>query len=257
MLRTLTICALTCATLVLLPSLATSQALRGSPASVDRMYRQAVAQDLTFFRSATGIREANQAGDLVRLGGNADYTLHQVSYPYVVPTTHTFVVRLASQYRDACGEQLVVTSAARPTTMRLANSVDESVHPTGMAVDLRKPTNSKCLRWLRDTLLSLEDSGLIEAVEERTPPHFHVAVFPRQYGQYVQGRVGEGQLASATSLATRAPAEPQTREYQVKRGDSLWTIARRNNLTVAELREVNDLSTSRILAGRVLLIPTR
>lgn len=257
MLRTPTLCALTCAS-ILIPSLAMSQSLRGSPASVDRMHRQAVSQELTFFRTAGGIREANQAGELVRLGGNADYTLHQVSYPYVVPSTHTFVVRLASQYRAACGEQLVVTSATRPTSMRLANSVDASVHPTGMAVDLRKPSNSRCLSWLRETLLSLEKSGLIEAVEERNPPHFHVAVFPRQYEQYVQARTGNrGQLASATPLSTRAVAEPQVREYQVRRGDSLWTIARRNNLTVDELREANDLRTSRILAGQVLLIPTR
>lgn len=257
MLRTLALCALTCASLVV-PSLAVSQSLRGSPESVQRMYRQALAHELTFFRTAEGIRNANQSGTLVRLGGNDDYTLHQVSYPYVLPETHTFVVRLAGQYRAACGEQLVVTSATRPTTMRLANSVDESVHPTGMAVDLRKPSNPKCLSWLRDTLLSLEKSGVIDAVEERNPPHFHVAVFPRQYEQYVQARTGgQGQLASATSRANQVASEPKYKEYQVRRGDSLWTIARRNNLTVEELREANNLRSSRILAGQVLLIPTR
>jgi LysM repeat protein len=255
--RTIALCGFACAALGLLPTLAATQTLRGSPASVDKMYRQAVSQDLTFFRNASSIRTANEQGALVRLGGNADYTLHDVSYPYVVPETHTFVVRLASQYREACGEQLVVTSATRPTTMRLANSVDESVHPTGMAVDLRKPTKSSCLRWLRETLVSLESSGLIEAVEERTPPHFHVAVFPRQYAQYVQGRAGGSQLAAATNLSTRAVAQSEAVKYQVRRGDSLWTIARRNNLTVDELRRANDLRTSRILAGQVLLIPTR
>jgi hypothetical protein len=192
------------------------------------------------------------------LSENADFTLVDVSYPFVLPEAHTFVLRLAAQYRSACGEKLVVTSATRPTAMRLANSVDKSVHPTGMAVDLRKPRNSRCLNWLRSTLLTLEASGVLEAVEERNPPHFHVAVFPRQYQQYVQTRSGGSQLASSASLSTRsvaAPADP-ARRYEVRRGDSLWTIARRNNTTVDRLREANNLNSTRILAGQTLLIPT-
>ena len=46
----------------------------------------------------------------------------------------------------------------------LANSSKRSVHPTGMAIDLRRPTG-KCLTWLRRTLVSLERSGVIEATE--------------------------------------------------------------------------------------------
>lgn len=226
-----------------------SQSLRGSPDTVERMYRQALSQNLTFARSASAIREAHRDGRLVRLDGNADYTLVDVSYPYVVPAAHVFVLRLASQYRAACGEKLVVTSAIRPTSMRLANSVDKSVHPTGMAIDLRKPRNSRCLSWLRSTLLALEAGGVLEAVEERNPPHFHVAIYPDQYGRYVERRTGGSvQLASSSRAA-----EPST--YTVRRGDSLWTIARRNNTTVDRLREVNDLNGSRILAGQVLTIP--
>jgi hypothetical protein len=233
-----------------------AQSLRGSRASVDRIHRQAVNHGLRFFPSASSIRNAHQDGELMRLGGNDDYTLVAVSYPYVLPEAYTFVVRLASQYRAACGEKLVVTSAARPTSMRLANSVDRSVHPTGMAIDLRKPTNSRCLRWLRSTLVALNSSGVLEAVEERSPPHFHVAVFPNQYDRYVQARTG-GSRASATSLATVAAARSAaSRTYQVRRGDSLWTIARRNNTTVERLRDANNLRTSRILAGQTLLIPT-
>jgi hypothetical protein len=58
-----------------------------------------------------------------------------------------------------------------------------------MAIDLRKP-NGKCLRWLRSTLLDLEETGVIEATEEYGPPHFHVAVFPSPYESYVAGRSG-------------------------------------------------------------------
>lgn len=232
-------------------------ALRGSPASVDRIHRQAVNHGLRFFPTANSIRQAHQDGQLVRLSGNADYTLVAVSYPYVLPQTHTFVLRLAAQYRAACGEKLVVTSATRPTSMRLANSVDKSVHPTGMAIDLRRPSNSRCLSWLRSTLVALEASGVIEAVEERNPPHFHVAVFPSQYQQYVQARTG-GSRATGTSLASIAVAPAAAaRTYQVRSGDSLWTIARRNDTTVDRLRAANNISGSRILAGQTLLIPAR
>jgi hypothetical protein len=54
-----------------------------------------------------------------------------------------------------------------------------------MAIDLRRPRDRECLSWLRDVLLDLEKKGLIEATEERSPAHFHVAVFPTPYGRYV------------------------------------------------------------------------
>jgi cell envelope opacity-associated protein A len=189
------------------------------------------------------------------LDGNADYTLVDVSYPYAVPAAHTFIVRLASQYRAACGEQMVVTSAVRPTTMRLANSVDKSVHPTGMAIDLRKPRNAKCLTWLRNTLIALDATGVLEAVEERSPPHFHVAIFPQQYQQYVSARPGP-KVPPTPQLAQASTSVADARRYEVRRGDSLWTIARQNSLSVEELQRVNNLRTSRILAGQVLLIPS-
>lgn len=243
--------------LLLLAVPAAAQALRGSPASVDRIHSQALGHGLRFYPSASAIRDAHQRGDLVRLDGDANYGLSNVSYPYVVPAVHTFVVRLAAQYRQACGERLVVTSAARPTSMRLANSVAKSVHPTGMAIDLRKPASPRCLSWLRNTLLSLEAGGVLEAVEERNPPHFHVAVFPTPYSRYVQGRSSTVQLVSAAPVLMQAgtSASGSDRTYQVRRGDSLWTIARRNNVTVDDLKAANALRTSRILAGQVLLIP--
>jgi hypothetical protein len=252
------------AILVLLTGTLEAQTLRGSPASVDRIHRQAVSHGLEFFSSPNAVREAHRRGDLVRLEGNRHYTLVDVSYPFLLPAAHTFVERLATQYHSACGERLVVTSATRPTTLRLANSVAKSVHPAGMAVDLRRPSNARCLTWLRNTLLALEAAGVLEAVEERNPPHFHVAVFPSQYTRYVQGRSPVQQYASAPSGATVRPSlatqadRPHPRStYQVRRGDSLWTIARRHNVTVESLKAANDLNTSRILAGQVLTIPAR
>jgi hypothetical protein len=165
-----------------------AQSLEGSNASINRMYRHARAERLSFYETPRGVRNAVAAGRLVRLAPNDDYTLHKVGYPYARPTTLTFVERLGAQYRAACDEPLPITSAVRPATRQPANSVGRSVHPTGMAIDLRKPDDAKCRRWLRDTLLELERAGVIEATEEFGPPHFHVAIFPTPYRRYVAER---------------------------------------------------------------------
>jgi LysM repeat protein len=226
---------------------AAAQSLMGSRASIDRMYSQARSHDVTFHRTAAGIRLAVDRGELVRLPGNADYRLHDVSHPYVLPATRTFVERLAAQYRARCGERLVVTSAARPQSLRLANSTDRSVHPTGMAVDLRRPTDPRCLAWLRETLLHLERAAVVEATEERRPPHFHVAVYPRPYRRYVQGRGGRVAPAVASAPAT----------HRVRQGETLWSIARRHNTSVDRLRAANEVRGDRIVPGQVLVIPSQ
>jgi nucleoid-associated protein YgaU len=245
------------AALALCAAPAAAQSLRGSPASIDRMYTHARANDITFYRTGTGVRGAARDGDLVRMSGNDDYRLSGVSYPYALASTRTFVQRLGAQYREVCGEKLVITSGVRPTTLRLANSTDRSVHPTGMAIDIRRPRGGRCLSWLRETLLYLEGQGVIEATEERRPPHFHVAVFPSPYRRYVgnTGDAGESRTASRGSSSSSSGRTRTT--YRVRSGDSLWTIARRHDTTVDRLRAANDMRSNRIVAGQVLIIPTR
>lgn len=242
---------------------ADAQTLRGSRAAVDRAFRKAHDHDLTFFRNASGVRSAVGRGDLVRLKGNADFRIHQVTYPYVLPTTVTFVTRLAAQYKDYCGEKMVVTSAVRPRSFRLVNSVDKSVHPTGMAIDVRRPKRARCATWLRDALLGLEAKGVLDATEERNPPHFHVAVFPDPYLRYL-GRTPKSAPAMAKneekpasvrgSSAAAAAAERKT--HRVRRGETLWGIARRHGTSVERLKAANSMRSSRIVAGQVLRIPS-
>jgi hypothetical protein len=175
------------ALLLFLPAAGAAQSLRGSRRSVRHSYHYAERHDLTFIRTVRGVRRAVRAGALVRLRPNGDFTLKHVTFPYLTPTTYTFVKRLAAQYRAACGQRLVITSALRPEDRQPVNSSPRSLHPTGIAIDLHRP-HGRCLRWLRHTLLVLEDRGVVDATEEHYPPHFHVNVFGEPYREYLASR---------------------------------------------------------------------
>lgn len=227
-----------------------AQSLHGSRASINRMYRHARSEHFSFFETARGVRHAVAAGWLVRLTPDSNFVLHEVGYPFVRPATRTFVTRLAAQYVAACGEPLVVTSAVRPATRQPPNSTARSVHPTGMAVDLRKPQDAPCLHWLRSTLLELEDDGLLEATEEWSPPHFHVAVFTTPYTRYVARRE---RAEHATHLASGAAAHATP--YTVRAGDTLWSIAHEYDTSVEAITQANDLDDDTIRPGQELRIP--
>lgn len=184
MTRTMTKVVFAMLALAALPPRVDAQSLRGSLASISRMHRQAQRENLPFYETTAGVRNAVKKGRLVRLRTTGGVTYSRVRWPYVQAETRLFAERLGAQYRAACGERLVITSAVRPASRQPANATERSVHPTGMAIDLRKP-RGKCLAWLRAALLDLEREGVIEATEEYGPPHFHVAVFPSPYERYV------------------------------------------------------------------------
>ena len=265
---------------VALPSLAGAQSLRGSRTTVARVYERASDHGLHFYRTSGGVKSAAEKGRFVRLEGNADYRLNNVSHPYALATTRRFVERIAAQYRAGCGEQLVVTSAIRPLASQPRNSSDYSVHPTGIAVDLRKPSG-KCLTWLRKTLLALEDRGVIDGTEERSPPHFHVVVFSAPYEAYLaslgaKSASAAGGAATGTTRGTAtkaapkpAPAQrvslatvgrmPSTRgqKYKVRKGDSLWSIAKRYDTSVATIQKLNPKAAKRIVPGQTLVVASQ
>jgi hypothetical protein len=150
--------------LSLLASGAEAQSLVGSKTTMIRQNLVAREHDYTFLRNAAHVRKFVDLGLLVRVRGNANYELASVSYPYARPELQTFIERLAAQYRSACGEKLVVTSLTRPLNEQPRNASDLSVHPTGMAVDLRISNRAKCRTWLERTLISLEKQGVLDAI---------------------------------------------------------------------------------------------
>ncbi|NNF37673.1 MAG: LysM peptidoglycan-binding domain-containing protein [Gemmatimonadetes bacterium] len=235
---------------------AAAQSLRGSVASLDRQNRQARVHDFTYIDTPSQVRRFVDSGYLVPVRSNRDFELHAVSFPYARPEAELFIRRLSAQYHAACGEKLVVTSLTRPQNRQPRNASDRSVHPTGMAIDLRYSRDRTCRSWLEGVLLSLERTGVLEATRERYPAHYHIALYPRPYASYVD------RLASADSRPARraqrvAEAAPTIQRYQVRRGDSLWTIARKHGVSISDLRASNDLNSSRIYAGQVLRVPVR
>ena len=227
------------ATLLYFAPFSHGQSLRGSRTSVNLQERQAIAHDFTFMESSSRVERFVKAGLILRLDGNDNYNLHAVSFPYARPAVKLFIERLSQQFRAGCGETLTVTSLTRPLSAQPSNASDQSVHPTGMALDLRIPRTGKCREWLQSVLLSLEGRGVLEATRERNPAHYHVAVFPTRYEPYV-----------AALEANRVPTE-----YVVQRGDSLWQIARRIGTSVGAIVAFNGMNGDRIFAGQVISIP--
>jgi hypothetical protein len=164
-----------------LPALrASAQSLYGSRESMARQNLVAQQHDYAYLRTSHDVLQAVDSGVLVAVRGNEDLQLAggEVSFPYARPEVKTFLEQLAHAYRAACGEPLVVTSLTRPISHQPWNASPISVHPTGMAVDMRCSDRRACRQWLDSTLLALEGEGMIEATRERWPAHYHVAVFP-------------------------------------------------------------------------------
>ena len=260
--------------------------LHGSKESVQKMWDFATLHGLVFYQTPRDIDDAVASGKLVPLEGDASYELTRgVGFSYATREAKQFVIAFAPQYLAACGTPLVVTSAARPKSRQPRNSNPYSVHPTGIAVDLRRPPAGACQTWLRQALAELEDQGYIEATEERHPVHLHVAVLTEPGKIAALPPVGSSVLAGALPRAPRSDGEsdgasrppmPAVRvanaatatgpggdedpiragSYRVREGDTLWDVARRSGVSVSALARANRRSTRAVLKpGVVLKVP--
>src|SRR4051812_29784842 len=178
--------ALVTALLFALPAAsASASSLRGSHASMVRQHEVAKKNDFTFLRTAKQVREFAASDRLEDVNGTDTYRTEGVSFPFARPVVKLFIERIALQFADATGDQLVVTSLTRPMSLQPRNASPLSVHPTGMAVDFRVPADAAERTWLERTLLTLEDKGVLDVTREHNPSHYHVAVFPDAYASYV------------------------------------------------------------------------
>lgn len=271
------VAALLCLAIVATPAHAQRRArfpseLRGSKASVQKMWDFAQANHLTFYRTPRDLDDAVADGRLVPLTGDSTYELSSgVGYAYATREARQFVLSFAPQYVAACDAPLVVTSAARPETRQPRNSNAYSVHPTGIAIDLRRPPAGPCQRWLRNALAELEDEGFVEATEERRPVHLHVAVLTAPgtmaaLPPLVSGPARHRMPVATVRLSGRATGSSdgdvddpiRGRTYRVRSGDTLWEIAQRAGVSVSALARANRRSQRAVLrAGTILRLPSR
>lgn len=178
--------------------MARAAGLNGSHASMVHQHETAMRLDYDFVRNSTQVTKLASAGLLERVAPSADVVLARVSYPFARPEVRSFVEHLGAAYRLAIGSPLVVTSLTRPTALQPTNASPLSVHPAGMAVDLRVPESARARQWLESTLLAMEDAGVVDVTREHRPSHFHVAVFPGAAAAI---------LAKLDSATARASAE--------------------------------------------------
>lgn len=102
-------------------------------------------------------------------------------------------------------------------------------------------------------------SALVELAYLSNPGDHALLADPEQRrrlaGQLVEGILAWRQVGSAGRLLAEAGPPRWSREYQVRRGDSLWALARRNGTTVAEISRRNDLPAGGLNVGQVLRLP--
>jgi spore germination cell wall hydrolase CwlJ-like protein len=154
------------------------------------------AKDSGYEFAATKDRliELVESGTLVELEETNSLRFSNVSRPYVLPVVAEFVYRLADQYNfgQKCGP-LVLTGAARDVAFQqtLGNGSAKSVHPAGMAVDLKSTDlTPRCQAWLEGTLLEIEAAKRIDFTKEisRKAPHYHVSVATHEYEAWLNKR---------------------------------------------------------------------
>ena len=237
-------------------------------------------------RDRSSVMKSVKRGELKRVRETRTLKLANVSYPYAHPELKALLHRLSVLYMRRCKTPLVVTSLTRPTSEQPRNASTRSVHPAGLAADLRVPYRG-CRQWLSDTLAAWERAGLLEATRERRPPHFHVVAFPHKLTPTMISRLKGGEAShakrskrSARQVRKRHASKRRakrshrpskrranrsqhkrahrrhhaSRRYRVRRGDSWWRIAHKFRISQDSLRRANRRSKT-LHPGQVLTIP--
>ena len=162
-----------------------------------------------------------------------DLTCERVVFPFVLPNTQRFVDSLAAQYHAGCGERLVVTSGARPVDKQPRNASPMSVHPTGMAVDFRKPTGAGL-------------SGVAAEVARRA----RAGRRDRGDGGEASAALPRGGAPLRDSRASHIPAWPARRSARVAARQGGTQRRRRNwRRTATRREEIGSTRTSPAQAG--------
>ena len=141
----------------------------------ERQFRYAEANGIPFARNERDYQDLVARGQFVRLRHPA-LTI-AARRPYVLPTTAQFIYEIADAFSGAGCRGLRINDAARLVSERPSNGSVYSVHPAGMALDLRVINlSARCYEVLTNILSMAEMRGQADATREHRPPHFHVVV---------------------------------------------------------------------------------
>jgi hypothetical protein len=232
--------------------------LRGSREAMVQQNNVAKQHGLKFHRTPAEITASVRSGDLVELAGNDDYEVADfVQWPYLVPEARLFVERLSSQYRETCGQRLVVTSAVRPSAQQPRNSHALSVHPAGMAIDLRVSDRPACRQFLETAILNLERRGVLNGIREVNPPHYHIALFPSQYMEYAKDRIAAEEAALAEDEAARRAEEEAAALERMSPRVLATMTALSQERTATAAAEAATSTWRQILRSVILPLPLR
>ncbi len=118
---------------------------------------------------------------------------NSVTRPYV----SLLLQRFSEQFYGKFGDKMKVTSLTRSfedqknLRRRNANATDplKSPHVRGAGIDISyKNMDSSQKAWMRNTLVSLEALGVVEATEEINQATFHIMVF-KNYSEHVRKKL--------------------------------------------------------------------
>ncbi len=99
---------------------------------------------------------------------------------------------------------------------------------------------------------ALDDASLNPAVA----PAYSSSVTPTTPGRYAPTRPGSTAAATVTTPSTPSADVQPVSTYTVAKGDSLWAVAKKHGVTVAELAAANNLSEKAGLRiGQTLIVP--
>jgi hypothetical protein len=234
--------------LAVLPTgLARGADFTGTPAKMVRQHEIAVEESYSFLRTAADVKRLVASGALVPVSSNTDLSLSRVSFPFARPEVHSFVEHFAARYHEATGDRLVVTSLTRPEAAQPKNAHVLSVHPAGMAVDLRVPSGRANLAWFDSALADMQRQGVIEVTREHTPPHYHIAVYAERWAPFAarQDSITAAERSRLAALAA-APVAAPPKAPETPRGSVagfLLSMAALAGLTLPALRVVQRPNT--------------
>jgi Family of unknown function (DUF5715) len=151
----------------------------GELSTSERQLAYAVARGIQLMHTEADYQNAVRSGQLVRLNHpNLEVGARR---PYALPTTVRFISEVAEQFVTAGCGRLRINDAVRLTSERPQNGSPDSVHPAGMALDLRVINLSEqCYAVLFELLHAAERDRRADVTREWAPEHFHVVVIPEQ-----------------------------------------------------------------------------